>query len=93
MGNLSNPCAARKTIRISRPTIRATPVACPVDATMRRASLWRKSLTREISYLGGGAERLPLLGSPGHTVDELLAANRRQKKPRLRAGFSSQRHP
>lgn len=37
---------------------------------------WRQALAREIAYLEA-APRLPLLGSPGHTVEELLA---RQKK-------------
>jgi hypothetical protein len=34
---------------------------------------WRDSLAREIAYLES-APHLPLLGTPGHTVDELLAA-------------------
>ncbi|MFT3904702.1 MAG: hypothetical protein QM718_00135 [Steroidobacteraceae bacterium] len=34
---------------------------------------WRKALAREIAYLRKAAQ-LPLLGSPGHTVEELLAA-------------------
>jgi len=34
---------------------------------------WRESLAREVAYLEQ-ATQLPLLGSPGHTVDELLAA-------------------
>lgn len=34
---------------------------------------WRQALAREISYFEG-ATQLPLLGTPGHTVDELLAA-------------------
>lgn len=34
---------------------------------------WRESLSREISYLDGAAT-LPMMGAPGHTVDELLAA-------------------
>ena len=33
---------------------------------------WRQALAREIAYLEA-ATTLPLLGSPGHTVDELLA--------------------
>lgn len=33
---------------------------------------WRQALAREIAYLRA-ASQLPLLGSPGHTVDELLA--------------------
>jgi hypothetical protein len=39
-------------------------------------SHWRVSLAREIAYLEA-APTLPLLGTPGHTVDELLAANPR----------------
>jgi len=34
---------------------------------------WRRALAREIEYLHA-APRLPLLGAPGHTVEELLAA-------------------
>lgn len=34
---------------------------------------WKIALAREIAYLKA-AKQLPLLGSPGHTVDELLAA-------------------
>ena len=34
---------------------------------------WREALRAEISYLAA-ARQLPLLGSPGHTVGELLAA-------------------
>jgi hypothetical protein len=34
---------------------------------------WRQALAREIGYFTE-APQLPLLGSPGHTVDELLAA-------------------
>lgn len=34
---------------------------------------WRRALQREIAYLAA-APALPLLGSPGHTVEELLAA-------------------
>jgi hypothetical protein len=33
---------------------------------------WRKALRREIAYLRS-APQLPVLGSPGHSVDELLA--------------------
>jgi hypothetical protein len=40
---------------------------------------WRKALTREIGHLTA-APRLPLLGTPGHTVDELLAAGETGKK-------------
>jgi hypothetical protein len=45
----------------------------------RAGTHWRKSLSREISYLEG-ASTLPLLGTPGHTVDELLAAIAQCKK-------------
>ncbi len=38
---------------------------------------WRQALAREIDYLQA-APQLPLLGTPGHTVEELLA----EKKPR-----------
>lgn len=34
---------------------------------------WRQAVAREIAYFKA-APQLPLLGSPGHTVDELLAA-------------------
>jgi len=34
---------------------------------------WRKALAREIAYFRKAAQ-LPLLGTPGHTVEELLAA-------------------
>jgi hypothetical protein len=34
---------------------------------------WRRALSQEIAYLTS-APQLPILGSPGHTVDELLAA-------------------
>jgi hypothetical protein len=40
---------------------------------------WREALAREITYLEE-AEVLPLLGSAGHTVDELLAAVAQRKK-------------
>jgi hypothetical protein len=40
---------------------------------------WRESLAREIDYLEA-AEALPLLGTAGHTVDELLAAITQRKK-------------
>jgi hypothetical protein len=40
---------------------------------------WREALREEIDYLQQAA-RLPLLGSPGHTVDELLAQIDRTKK-------------
>ncbi|MEO8315210.1 MAG: hypothetical protein ABI645_10480 [Pseudomonadota bacterium] len=40
---------------------------------------WHESLSREIGYLEGAAN-LPMLGTPGHTVDELLAAIPRTKK-------------
>jgi hypothetical protein len=40
---------------------------------------WRESLSREISYLEA-APTLPVLGTPGHTVDELLAAIAQGKK-------------
>ncbi len=40
---------------------------------------WKKSLHREIAYLKA-APRLPLFGSPGHTVDELLAQQIAGKK-------------
>jgi hypothetical protein len=33
---------------------------------------WRQALAREIEYFEA-AQRLPLLGTPGHTVEELLA--------------------
>ena len=33
---------------------------------------WREALRAEIDYLRA-APQLPVLGSPGHTVDELLA--------------------
>lgn len=36
---------------------------------------WRKALHGEIAYLRG-APQLPILGSPGHTVDELLSFRR-----------------
>lgn len=46
---------------------------------------WRQALAREIEYLES-APQLPLLGSPGHSVTELLAAGQDvedgQKKPR-----------
>lgn len=47
---------------------------------------WRQALAREIAYLES-ARQLPLLGSPGHSVAELLAQGSeapddRQKKPR-----------
>jgi hypothetical protein len=44
-----------------------------------RGSHWRESLSREISYLESAPE-LPMLGTPGHTVDELLAAIPQRKK-------------
>ncbi|MEP7312412.1 MAG: hypothetical protein ABI859_07505 [Pseudomonadota bacterium] len=37
---------------------------------------WRDALTGELAYLAQ-AKRLPILGSPGNTVDELLAEQRR----------------
>jgi len=37
-----------------------------------RGRPWRETLREEIEYLEQ-ATTLPLLGSPGHTVDELLA--------------------
>jgi hypothetical protein len=40
---------------------------------------WRKALAREIAYLEAAAQ-LPLLGAPGHTVDELLATGAGTKK-------------
>ena len=40
---------------------------------------WRESLTREIEWLGS-APLPPKLGTPGHTVDELLAAIPARKK-------------
>lgn len=40
---------------------------------------WRDALSREIRYLEA-APTLPLLGTPGHTVDELLAAIESAKK-------------
>jgi hypothetical protein len=40
---------------------------------------WRTALSREIAYLEN-APALPLLGTPGHTVDELLAAIPQCKK-------------
>jgi len=40
---------------------------------------WREALTEEIEYLEQ-ASKLPLLGAPGHTVDELLAQLSRAKK-------------
>lgn len=41
---------------------------------------WRQVLRREIDYLRA-ARQLPLLGSPGHTVDELLAQGERVPAP------------
>lgn len=40
---------------------------------------WREALSREMSYLENAKEQ-PVLGTPGHTVDELLAAIPRGKK-------------
>ena len=40
---------------------------------------WHEALREEIQYLAA-ASQLPLLGSPGHTVDELLARNAHAKK-------------
>jgi hypothetical protein len=40
---------------------------------------WKKSLDREIAYLNAAAQ-LPVLGSPGHTVGELLAQQIAGKK-------------
>ena len=40
---------------------------------------WREALTREIAWLEA-APMPPKLGTPGHTVDELLAAAQRTKK-------------
>jgi len=37
---------------------------------------WRQALAREIAYLQA-ASQLPLLGTPGHTVEELLAAGKK----------------
>jgi hypothetical protein len=40
---------------------------------------WRESLSREIAHLQS-APALPMLGTPGHTVDELLGAIAQRKK-------------
>lgn len=40
---------------------------------------WREALAREIAYLAA-APSLPIMGTPGHTVDELLAQLQRPKK-------------
>jgi len=48
-----------------------TPCGRPCDDGLP----WRQALQREIAYLRA-APQLPLLGSPGHSVDELLAGGR-----------------
>ena len=61
----------------------------PCGAHSAGGKPWREALREEIDYLEQ-ASQLPLLGSPGHTVDELLAQMRAgEKKPRLRAGLFS----
>jgi hypothetical protein len=56
---------------------------------------WRQAVAREIAYLEA-APQLPLLGTPGHTVKELLAQGRDEpaagkKNPAQTAGSSSSR--
>lgn len=44
----------------------------PCGTHDQKGAPWRKALAAEIRYLGQAAS-LPLLGSPGHSVNELLA--------------------
>jgi len=51
----------------------------PCGAHREDGRPWREALREEIEYLAQ-ALKLPLLGTPGHTVDELLAQMSRTKK-------------
>ena len=51
----------------------------PCGSHHAKGQPWREALREEIDYLAA-ATQMPLLGSPGHTVDELLAQIEQAKK-------------